>query len=195
MKMVMKVLVLVMMLVALACGDTSTNATSPPETPADGSRVFYLGDSITLGCSAVYPEFWGDNVNMSIANATILDINDLWNNIARYGNPDAVVLLVGANEIANLSIFYTDMDNLLTDIEVPTKVVSILPTSFDSTNARIDVANIYVRDLAIAHGFDYVDLWPSMAVDGFIVPSYTTDGIQLSPEGCQAYLDSTVGVM
>lgn len=188
--MIMRILILIMMLLAMACGNASTNTTPPPETPPAGSRVFYLGDSVTLGCSADYPEFWGDNINMSISNATISDVNDLWNNIARHGNPDAVVLLVGANDTANLSALYTDMDNLLADIDVPAQVVSISPTSFDAANARISLANVYIRDLALAHGFDYIDLWPYMAVGGIIEPSYTTDGIQLSPDGCRAYLDS-----
>lgn len=187
-----------MMLAVMGCGSTtSTPPPAPvPEPVPEDAVTFYLGDTITLDCLESYPEFWGVNrVNLAIANATIQDVNDLWNDILKHGNPDNVVILIGGNDVGNLSILYNDMDLFLSTVDVPTKVIGILPTSFEASNTSIALANPYISDLAAAYGFDYIDLWPTMSASGFIMPEYTTDGIRLTPAGCRAYLDNTTGTM
>ena len=200
MKAITRIAIVIMMLLVIGCGDSTQTSTPPPapvpEPLPEDAVTFYLGDTITLDCLESYPEFWDDNrINTAIDGAAIQDVHDLWNDILKHGNPDNVVILIGGNDAGNHSILYNDMDLFLSTVDVPAKVIGILPTSFEDTNTSIALANPYISDLAAAHGFDYIDLWPVMSAGGFIIPEYTTDGTRLTPAGCRAYLDNTTGAM
>ena len=191
MKAITKVALLILMLFVVACGDSSTGGGGTD--PASNLKTFYMGDTTTLDCRADYPEFWGKRINVAIDGATVLDVYDSWNYVIKFESPDAVVIMIGGNDLGSLSIFYNDMDALLGSIDVPATIVGILPTSFAANNSTITTMNSYIKDLAAAHGFAYLDFWPTMSVNGFIIPEYTTDGIRLTPLGCRVYLDNTTG--
>jgi lysophospholipase L1-like esterase len=111
--------------------------------------------------------------------------------------PDIIVLLIGSNDFgANRSVEYVvrSIEYFLAMVrrDVPgarTLVQSIIPRGREYA-ADIKNANRHVRQFATTLHAQYLDLWPSLAMDdGELSPEFTNDRVHLTEAGYEAWLN------
>jgi lysophospholipase L1-like esterase len=111
--------------------------------------------------------------------------------------PDVIVLLIGANDFgANRSVEYVvrSIEYFLAMVrrDVPgarTLVQSIMPRGREY-GQYIQNANRHVRQFATTLHAQYLDLWPSLAMDdGELSPEFTNDRVHLSEAGYETWLN------
>jgi len=168
------------------------------------AEVVFMGDSITEGWSALFPEFFGGKPyqNRGISGQTTgqmvirfrQDVIDL--------GPKVVVILAGTNDIAQNqgpTTLRAIADNIISMAElahangiVPV-IASVLP-AFDypwrpglEPNNKIPLLNEMLKERAKMEGFRYLDYFAAMT-DGQngLRPELTTDGVHLTREGYES---------
>jgi len=168
---------------------TDTNNHDSSET------IVFVGDSITA--TGRWQEWFPDsNVIVEAASGDTTDklMERLPAIVA--AQPDVIILLIGANDFgANRSV-----ENVVRSIEyfvatirhdlpgARTLVQSIMPRGREFA-ADIQDANRHLRQYAQTVHAQYLDLWPSLAMDdGELSAEYTDDRVHLSEAGYQAWL-------
>ena len=167
----------------------------------EGNRVIFMGDSITEGWSALYPDFFKKRnyVNRGISGQTTpqmlirfrSDVIDLL--------PKTVVILAGTNDIAeNTGPSNVKMitDNIFSMAELGNahsiKIVlcSVLPVFKYSWKNIIDPpsyiyeVNSMIEEYCLKNNYKYLDYYSSM-VDGRkgLIESLTEDGVHPNEKG------------
>jgi len=167
----------------------------------EGNRVIFMGDSITEGWSALYPDFFKKRnyVNRGISGQTTpqmlirfrSDVVDLL--------PKTVVILAGTNDIAeNTGPSNVKMitDNIFSMAELGNahsiKIVlcSVLPVFKYSWKNIIDPpsyiyeVNSMIEEYCLKNNYKYLDYYSSM-VDGRkgLMESLTEDGVHPNEKG------------
>ena len=167
----------------------------------EGNRVIFMGDSITEGWSALYPDFFKKRnyVNRGISGQTTpqmlirfrSDVVDLL--------PKTVVILAGTNDIAeNTGPSNVKMitDNIFSMAELGNahsiKIVlcSVLPVYKYSWKNIIDPpsyiyeVNSMIEEYCLKNNYKYLDYYSSM-VDGRkgLMESLTEDGVHPNEKG------------
>jgi len=167
----------------------------------EGNRVIFMGDSITEGWSALYPDFFKKRnyVNRGISGQTTpqmlirfrSDVIDLL--------PKTVVILAGTNDIAeNTGPSNVKMitDNIFSMAELGNahsiKIVlcSVLPVFKYSWKNIIDPpsyiyeVNSMIEEYCLKNNYKYLDYYSSM-VDGQkgLMESLTEDGVHPNEKG------------
>ena len=167
----------------------------------EGNRVIFMGDSITEGWSALYPDFFKKRnyVNRGISGQTTpqmlirfrSDVIDLL--------PKTVVILAGTNDIAeNTGPSNVKMitDNIFSMAELGNahsiKIVlcSVLPVFKYSWKNIIDPpsyiyeVNSMIEEYCLKNNYKYLDYYSSM-VDGRkgLMESLTEDGVHPNEKG------------
>ncbi|CAN5205283.1 hypothetical protein BH09ACT3_BH09ACT3_10350 [soil metagenome] len=159
------------------------------------NRVVFLGDSITADgdWSGWFPELEAINLGVS-GDGTDQLLGRLAEVVA--ADPDEVVLLIGTNDLGQrLSVEHLvrNIQSIMVDLrrDLPGArllLQSILPRGREFAD-RIQEANIHLRQFAATVHAQYLDLWPTMALeDGELNPEYSEDRLHLTAAGYQAWL-------
>lgn len=175
-------------------------------------KVVFMGDSITAGFKLLsqFP-----NVkNMGIGGYKSTELIPLVKEL-RLEQPDVLFLMIGINDFLCNKRFwphgytipfdktYDVLLDLITTNLPRTKVylTSILPMSGRSEglliesnvlgfNQEIDVINQFIHQKAKAYKHTYLDLNRIFKKDGLLNQTYTLDGIHLSEQGYEVYLNT-----
>jgi lysophospholipase L1-like esterase len=175
---------------------------NPHEAP--GGTVF-VGDSITEGFP-LDAAFRGRNViNRGISGDTITGVLERLDASVTDLHPRQVYLMIGINNlvwapVSSIETFAEQYSELLPALrraapDAEVFVQSILPVAhgYARTNPQIRELNDRIRATAEREGFTYVDLWPRMTdAEGKLRADYTTDGVHLTLEGYEAWLEVIV---
>lgn len=159
------------------------------------NRVVFLGDSITADgdWSGWFPELEAINLGVP-GDGTDQLLGRLAEVVA--ADPDEVVLLIGTNDLGQrLSVEHLvrNIQSIMVDLrrDLPGArllLQSILPRGREFAD-RIQEANIHLRQFAATVHAQYLDLWPTMALeDGELNPEYSEDRLHLTAAGYQAWL-------
>jgi lysophospholipase L1-like esterase len=158
-------------------------------------RLVFLGDSITAQgrWAEWFPE--DETHNFGVEGSTTEDVVGRLPGVVA-AKPDAVVILVGTNDLAwrhpverTVRTFETIVVTLRKELPIVRILVqSIFPRSSDFTVCIQDI-NRHVRQFAPTVYAQYVDLWPTLAVEsGGINPAYSSDCLHLNEAGYAAWL-------
>jgi lysophospholipase L1-like esterase len=157
--------------------------------------IVFLGDSITQGgdWGAWFPEV--NAINQGIGGDTTDDV------LRRLGAvvaaaPDEILLLIGTNDLGtrqSVEHLVRNIQSILVELrrDLPGArmlVQSILPRGREFAD-RIQEANIHLRQFAATVHAQYLDLWPTFALeDGELNPLYSDDRLHLNSAGYEAWL-------
>ncbi|MBN1475507.1 hypothetical protein JXA47_02020, partial [Candidatus Sumerlaeota bacterium] len=164
--------------------------------------VVFLGDSITEGFP-LDEAFPGQNViNRGIGGDRIQGIIERLGVCVEALAPRRVHLMIGVNDLwwgneRRPEVLEVQYARLLDEIarrvpETELIVLSILPMGdrADERNEIIRDMNARIRALAEARDLEYIDLHPLFAgEDGKMLPELTTDGVHLTLDGYEAWLE------
>lgn len=157
--------------------------------------VVFVGDSLTQGgdWAAWFPEL--TVVNLGVEGRTTEDILERVDEVVAT-DPDEIVLLIGTNDLGmrrNVESMVRNIQSILVDLrrELPGSrmlVQSIMPRGREFAE-RIREANIHLRQFSATVHAQFLDLWPTMALDdGELNPAYSGDRLHLNAAGYEAWL-------
>ncbi len=157
--------------------------------------VVFLGDSLTQGgdWAAWFPEL--NVVNLGVEGRTTEDVLERVDEVVAT-DPDEIVLLIGTNDLGmrrNVESMVRNIQSILVDMrrELPGSrmlVQSIMPRGREFAE-RIREANIHLRQFSATVHAQFLDLWPTMALDdGELNPAYSGDRLHLNAAGYEAWL-------
>lgn len=184
-------------------------------------KLIFIGDSTTYGLKAYSMLSGGTETTQvwTPTSGTLALFNQSWATIlypetgeeipitdaVSRAQPEYVVLTIGANGVAMMDeaqfkADYTDLVNRILSVSPNTKVIcnSIYPVEsiYEAkdngiNNARIDAANVWVKEVAEATGTRYLNTASVLkGDDGCLVPEYGNgDGIHLCPTGFERVLN------
>lgn len=152
-----------------------------------GVQSAYVGDSITAG-----GRNWGTPLgamNLAGDGYTVWQIEGQLEKAEEY-SPKRLFILAGTIDVIgrrpfNQKEFKKDYARLL-DRALKTKAevyVTLIPlTSREEANQAIPSANQIIQALADSRGIATIDLNPTIAPNGTLLPNYTVDGVHFTPE-------------
>jgi lysophospholipase L1-like esterase len=157
--------------------------------------VLFLGDSITQNgdWATWFPDV--TTLNCGIAGNSSEDVLGRLDTVVE-ARPDEIVLLIGTNDLGmrrNVEQLVRNIQSILVDLrrDLPGSrmlVQSVLPRGREFAD-RIREANIHLRQFAPTVHAQYLDLWPTMALeDGELNPAYSDDRLHLNAAGYEAWL-------
>lgn len=160
-----------------------------------GERIVFVGDSITAGgrWAEWFPE--ADVAVHADAGDTTDSLVERLPAVVEL-HPDVVILMAGTNDFDNgrsveyvvrsIEYFLAMLRNELPGVRV--LVQSILPMGSASAEYVQD-ANRHLRQYSTTMHAQYLDLWPALeSEDGELRAEYTSDGINLTEAGYEAWL-------
>lgn len=173
------------------------------ELPNTGSRVVFMGNSITDFWPTTRPEFFtlNDFIGRGISGQTSYEMIMRFREDVVRLNPAGVVICAGTNDIAqNLYPWYDEertFGNILSMAEIATAngiqvfLASVLPvTSFDwnpsitNHEDKIEHLNARIKEYAEAHDMPYIDYYSAMVYgDRDLNYALTGDGVHPNAEG------------
>jgi lysophospholipase L1-like esterase len=157
--------------------------------------IVFLGDSITQGgdWGAWFPEV--NAVNQGIGGDTTDDVLRRLDAVVAAA-PDEILLLIGTNDLGtrqSVEHLVRNIQSILVELrrDLPGArmlLQSILPRGREFSD-RIQEANIHLRQFAATVHAQYLDLWPTFALeDGELNPLYSDDRLHLNSAGYDAWL-------
>jgi len=157
--------------------------------------VLFLGDSITQGgdWATWFPGV--TTLNFGVAGNSSEDVLGRLDTVVE-ARPDEIVLLIGTNDLGmrrNVEQLVRNIQSILVDLRRALLasrmlVQSVLPRGREFAD-RIREANIHLRQFAPTVHAQYLDLWPTMALeDGELNPAYSDDRLHLNAAGYEAWL-------
>ncbi|MCU1557353.1 MAG: hypothetical protein JWN09_1348 [Microbacteriaceae bacterium] len=157
--------------------------------------VLFLGDSITQGgdWATWFPEL--NTLNFGVGGDTTEDVLARLDTVVE-AQPDEIVLLIGTNDLGlrrNVETLVRNVQSILVDLrrDLPGSrmlVQSVMPRGREFAD-RIREANIHLRQFSATVHAQFLDLWPTMALeDGEINPAFSDDRLHLNGAGYEAWL-------
>jgi lysophospholipase L1-like esterase len=157
--------------------------------------VLFLGDSITQGgdWATWFPEL--NTLNFGVGGDTTEDVLARLDTVVE-AQPDEIVLLIGTNDLGlrrNVETLVRNVQSILVDLrrDLPGSrmlVQSVMPRGREFAD-RIREANIHLRQFSATVHAQFLDLWPTMALeDGEINPAFSDDRLHLNDAGYEAWL-------
>ena len=157
--------------------------------------VLFLGDSMTQGAdwATWFPDL--DTLNFGVGGDTTEDVLARLDTVVA-AHPDEIVLLIGTNDLGmrrTVEQLVRNIQSMLVDLrrDLPGSrmlVQSVLPRGREFAD-RIRDANIHIRQFAPTVHAQFLDLWPTMALqDGELNPAYSDDRLHLNDAGYDAWL-------
>ena len=173
------------------------------ELPNTGSRVVFMGNSITDFWPTNSPEFFAlnDFIGRGISGQTTYEMILRFREDVVRLNPAGVVILAGTNDIAeNLDILYNEertLGNILSMAEIANAngiqvfLSSVLPVtnygwkpSITNHKDKIEHLNARIKEYAEAHDMPYIDYYSSLVHgDRDLNYALTGDGVHPNAEG------------
>ena len=164
------------------------------------SSIAFLGDSITNhgNWESWFPD--RETHNLGVSGDTTDDLIERIDQVIEL-HPDAVALLVGANDLGQRK----SVEHLVRNIEfllvtlrrglpgTRMLVQSIMPRGAEFAE-RVQDANRHLRQFAPSVNAQYLDLWPALtgSSDGHsadeIAPAFSDDKLHLTAAGYEAWL-------
>ena len=171
--------------------------------PNTGSRVVFMGNSITDFWPTNSPEFFAlnDFIGRGISGQTTYEMILRFREDVVRLNPAGVVILAGTNDIAeNLDILYNEertLGNILSMAEIANAngiqvfLSSVLPVtnygwkpSITNHKDKIEHLNARIKEYAEAHDMPYIDYYSSLVYgDRDLNYALTGDGVHPNAEG------------
>jgi lysophospholipase L1-like esterase len=157
--------------------------------------VVFLGDSLTEAgdWAAWFPEL--NVLNFGVGGDTSEDVLNRLDSVVE-AQPDEIVLLIGTNDLGlrrNVESMVRNVQSTLVELrrQLPGSrllVQSIMPRGREFAD-RIREANIHLRQFSATVHAQFLDLWPTMALeDGELNPAYSDDRLHLNEAGYEAWL-------
>jgi len=157
--------------------------------------VVFLGDSLTQGGTweSWFPEL--NAINLGVGGNTTDDVLGRLESVVAL-NPDEIVLMIGTNDLGmrrNVESLVRNIQSILVELrrDLPGSrmlVQSIAPRGREFAD-RIREANIHLRQFSATVHAQFLDLWPTMALeDGELNPTYSDDRLHLNEAGYEAWL-------
>lgn len=188
----------------LACYDAANKELK--NQPDTGTRVAFIGNSITYFWGEKHPEFFSDNdfINRAINGQTTYQFLVRFREDIVEIAPVAVVIGGGINDIAENNYAYNEdrtFGNLVSMAEIANAngieviMTSILPTGqiyWNDTIAnvpdKIESLNARIRAYAEEHSYPYIDYYSEMVYgeERVLNPEYTKDGVHPTEAGYDA---------
>jgi lysophospholipase L1-like esterase len=158
-------------------------------------RIAFLGDSITA--HGDWEQWFPDRetINLGVSGDTTDHVVARLDSVVQ-SHPDAIVLLVGTNDLGlrkSVEHLVRNIEYLLVTLrrDLPGTrmlVQSILPRAREFA-PQIQDANRHLRQFAPTVRAQYLDLWPAFALeDGEIDPRFSEDRLHLTAAGYEAWL-------
>lgn len=170
---------------------------APSNDDANARQVIaFFGDSITQ--AGRWTEWFPDveALNLGVGGDTTDDALARLDDVVAAA-PDGIVLLIGTNDLGTRQ----SVEHLVRNVEtmcvelrraLPGSrmlVQSIMPRGREFA-ARIQEANIHIRQFTSTVRAQFLDLWPALALeDGELNPAFSDDRLHLSAGGYDAWLD------
>ena len=176
--------------------------------PVTSEDIVFLGNSITDG--GEFQELFGmENVlNRGIRSDRISGVKKRLDQVTD-GKPKMIFLLIGINDVADarntsrtIAGKYEELVEAIREKSPQTQlyIQSVMPINNDfkrykSLIGREDIIsplNAALKEIALAHGAVYIDLWPVLAdpATGKMRKEFTTDGLHLSGAGYRAWTEA-----
>ena len=161
----------------------------------DRQIIAFFGDSITQ--AGRWTEWFPDveALNLGVGGDTTDDALARLDDVVAAA-PDGIVLLIGTNDLGTRQ----SVEHLVRNVEtmcvelrraLPGSrmlVQSIMPRGREFA-ARIQEANIHIRQFTSTVRAQFLDLWPVLALeDGELNPAFSDDRLHLSAAGYDAWL-------
>ena len=158
--------------------------------------IVFFGDSLTQEgrWAEWFPDV--DALNFGVGGDTTDDaLARLEDVIAT--SPDVIVLLIGTNDIGtrqNVEHLVRNVETICVELRraLPGSrmlVQSVMPRGREFA-ARIQDANIHIRQFTSTVRAQFLELWPAFALeDGELNPAYSDDRLHLTAAGYDAWLD------
>jgi lysophospholipase L1-like esterase len=157
--------------------------------------VVFIGDSLTEGgdWAGWFPEL--NAINLGVGGSTTEDVLARLDEVVAAA-PDEIVLLIGTNDLGmrrSVESMVRNIQSILVDLrrDLPGSrmlVQSIMPRGREFAD-RIRDANIHLRQFSATVHAQFLDLWPTMALeDGELNPAFSDDRLHLNASGYEAWL-------
>lgn len=170
--------------------------------PNDGTRVVYMGNSITDNWPSFRSSFFTDNnfIGRGISGQTSYEMLLRFREDVVKLKPAVVVISAGTNDIAGNFCSYVEgrtIGNIESMAEIAQAngikvlLASVLPVTaygwaphVTDHKDKIEALNKLIKDYAAEKGFTYVDYYSKMvASDRSIIASYSEDGVHPNNAG------------
>lgn len=162
--------------------------------------VVFFGDSITrsVDFQSYFPDY--KIVNLGVSGDNLTQMNRRTSTIA-YLSPEMIFIMGGVNSLDDLSVNnatskYRSLIGSVLSSNPSAKVFiqSILPISVSAhsrrlTNKSIIEMNTSLQNVAEEYGAVYIDVHSAFIANGSMNPLYTVDGVHLSNEGKELWID------
>lgn len=159
-------------------------------TPSDKQEIIFIGTSLTQGFSL---KSTFNNIHLKNMGFGGLETADILNNLKRIvvRKPPVIFLEAGINDVRNgrdMNVAFenfVEMCTLTKKISPQTRlyVQSVLPTTNNNFNIKIDTYNKRMQDYCSLNHLIYIDMYNSFMQDGQLNAMATTDGVHLTPYG------------
>ena len=171
--------------------------TEPAFDGTDSRETFvFLGDSLTQ--EGRWAEWFPDvnALNFGVGGDTTDDALARLDDVIAT-SPDVIVLLIGTNDLGtrqNVEHLVRNVETICVELRraLPGSrmlVQSVMPRGREFA-ARIQDANIHIRQFTSTVRAQFLELWPAFALeDGELNPAYSDDRLHLTAAGYDAWLD------
>lgn len=163
--------------------------------PSEQAVIAFVGDSLTEGgdWQGWFPQY--ETRNLGVGGDTTDELLDRLPAVVET-QPDAVVLLIGTNDVAwrrtaehivrNIETILVELRRALPEVRI--LVQSVLPRGAEFADRVMEV-NRHLWQFAPTVYGQYLDLWPAMAVeDSTLNPTFSEDLLHLNRAGYDAWL-------
>jgi len=166
------------------------------ESPLNYQNIVFLGNSITAGGNdwgvrLNYPNIRNRGIGGDVTEGVLHRLNEI-----TYYKPKAVFLLIGINDLWNVSPFEPSVDYISKNIiritqeiqkkspETKVYVQTILPVEKQIYRAYINEINNILKLEESSNSYTIIDLHSFFVDDkGLIIEDFFSDGIHLTEEG------------
>lgn len=174
--------------------------------PVKANDIVFLGNSITDGGEWQELLQMGNVKNRGISADVIDGVRERLHQVTS-GHPSKIFLLIGINDVSHnlgankIAANYKRLVNEIRQQSPETKlyIQSVMPINNDFKRYKnlkgqesvIPELNEKLKVIAGENDAEYIDLWPALAEpeSGKLKKSFTNDGLHLTGEGYQAWLD------
>jgi lysophospholipase L1-like esterase len=166
------------------------------KSPLSNGEIVFLGNSITAAGNdwsvrLNYPNIRNRGIGGDVTDGVLHRLNEI-----TYYEPKAVFLLIGINDLYNISLFEPSVDYISKNIiritqEIKKKspktkvfVQTILPVEKQIYRSPINEINNFLKSEESKNSYTIIDLHSAFVDDkGLIIEDFFSDGIHLTEQG------------